>query len=386
MIENLGVEQKIGDRFYTRDATDHSPKVFISQLVNTVQSTFEPGATQSPTPTQIFAQSPSKEKNMNGLYGLLLLLLIIPLVASLVYMERGVRRNRPESSEDELKSLADITPRGSSTQSEEFEEAELGLSQRWNIEEEESVEESFDEDDSTWEVESKDEIEDINDSENLKGNSDEEDTEDEEAAEVLDEEKLDSEYLDDVGLGKDHGTTEDSDVEGFNDCTEFAAEEKNKDLDACSSKEDDECGWDDKINDSKNDRDDGGTDGFSGMVADKGDDTERENSFDDAVGHEESDAYDNDTDTDDEKDFRETEGKVFETENDFDDAIGNDEESGADDNDTDTFGIQTNDDKEELSDTENDFKVKDAVSDESDDGEGNDDDWSDEIDDVVDDK
>jgi hypothetical protein len=112
----LGPQQKIGDRFYTKESENKnlSPKIMIGKLVNVAQSTPSPTSTdkeernsQDDAP---LVQSSSRSTKSNGVYGLLVLLLLVPLTVFVILIKH--RRNHPpiaidnESIHDDI-SLSD---------------------------------------------------------------------------------------------------------------------------------------------------------------------------------------------------------------------------------------------------------------------------------------
>jgi hypothetical protein len=82
MIDNLSTEQKIGDRFYTRNSGARSPKIIIVPSTPGPTGTPQTMGTFMPTldVTSLSSQSEEKDSNRNGLYSLFLLLLLIPVV------------------------------------------------------------------------------------------------------------------------------------------------------------------------------------------------------------------------------------------------------------------------------------------------------------------
>jgi hypothetical protein len=94
MIDNLSdEEQVVGDRFYTGDSSGNSPEIIVSLPMV---------PKQAPTPAPISIPTlpaPSDTDNPNkGLYGLLVLLLLIPLVGVLVFMECRRHKKRAEEN------------------------------------------------------------------------------------------------------------------------------------------------------------------------------------------------------------------------------------------------------------------------------------------------
>ena len=116
MIDNLGPEQKIGDRFYTKESENKnlSPKITISKLINIAQSTSSPTSTdeeeRNSQDDATLVQSSSSDTKSNGLYGLLVLLVLIPVAVFAIFVKH--RWNRQliaidnESTHDDV-SLSD---------------------------------------------------------------------------------------------------------------------------------------------------------------------------------------------------------------------------------------------------------------------------------------
>jgi hypothetical protein len=100
MIDNLYTEQQTGDRFYTSNSGDRSPKIVIKPTSSGPSPAPQITETSVPTldVTLLTGQSKEEDSNRNGLYSLLLLLLLIPMVWIAMRRSKRQRQNHTDGN------------------------------------------------------------------------------------------------------------------------------------------------------------------------------------------------------------------------------------------------------------------------------------------------